>query len=247
MSSYQSKEDYELTITGKATLTYMPDTTIITVTMGATGKTYAKAYEQGIANNKTLLDILQELQIDTSKCTTGKFDTEKKTKKSFTGNEVADGFRLTQKATIEIGLDGDLLYQLLQRIGTRIEDSEIEIQHTTKDTRALQLKALRIATEDARERAEIMTLAAGCRLGSVKKINIAGENNYTWERTRVPMYNSPRIVGKVDFGAMDDMEAMDDDFEPETLDLTPKQATLTMKVHVEWELKDLDSPDSATE
>lgn len=83
---------------------------------------------------------------------------------------VKNGFDLCQRIKIVIPIDNVLVNNIVRGIGKFIPNAQVQIGFTFQDSRPSQLKTLKRAGSDAKEKAEIMAEAAGAKLGKVLEI-----------------------------------------------------------------------------
>ncbi|MCD8266810.1 MAG: SIMPL domain-containing protein, partial [Prevotellaceae bacterium] len=138
--------------------------------------TYREAYEQAKSNADTLTEVMRETGLDPKLPKTTTFEIEKKTKREYDshGNYIGDvfiGFGLKHKVRIDLGMDNVLLHHVLSLVSERLKQAEIDLSYTVRDPHPAELELVARAVRDAKEKAEIMVGACGCKLGMVKSIN----------------------------------------------------------------------------
>ena len=170
-----------ITVTGKGYAYEAPDVTRITIVVESLGKTYPELYERASLNLKELGSIVERHGLNKKIAKTQSFDIERNERRVYdkAGNFIGykfDGYKLTQKLKIDLGIDNKLLSSIIQSVGQLLCDAQISIGYTVKDSRPAELRMLEKAVKDATERAQIMAKAAGCRLGLVKNIDYSEQH-----------------------------------------------------------------------
>jgi uncharacterized protein YggE len=170
-----------ITVTGKGYAYTAPDVTRITIDVVSIGKTYPELYERAQNNLQELGSIVERHGLNKKIAKTQHFEIERNERSvydkngHFTGYKF-DGYKLSQKMKIDLGIDNKLLSSIVQAIGHLLYDAQISIGYTVKDSRPAELRMLEKAVKDATEKAQIMAKAAGCKLGLVKSIDYSEQD-----------------------------------------------------------------------
>ena len=215
-----------ITVTGRGGLHAVPDITRVELSLVTLHDTYKEAYDQAKTDTDRLSDIMQGLNLSKKLPKTTRFDISKKTineydvNNNFTGEKFL-GFKLDHDVKIDLGMDNVLLNKVIQEIGKKLKQAEINIGYTVKDPRPFQLKILERAVKDAREKAQIMADAAGCKLGKCLSVNYSVQELHIYSQAR---------------SIHDAGEALC--CNEESLDITPDDLDVSDTVTVEWELED---------
>ena len=130
-----------------------------------------------------------------------------------------DGYKLTQRIKIDLGIDNVLVNNIVRGVGKFIQDAQIDIGYTVQDPRPHQLKMLERAVKDAREKANIMAAALGCMLAEVSKINYSHEDVHIYSQAR-NIHSAAEAKAST----------------AESLDITPEDLAISDDVTVEWVL-----------
>ena len=130
-----------------------------------------------------------------------------------------DGYELDQKIKIDLGMDNNLINNIVRGVGKFIKEAQINIGYTQQDPRPTQLKMLERAVKDAHDKAQIMAKAAGRELGEVKSIE--------YGEMEISIYSQARNICCEEASHCT----------PESHDITPDDLVVSDNVHVEWELK----------
>ena len=84
---------------------------------------------------------------------------------------VFDGYRCDQKFLVKFPMDIKKLHRLMQTLDQNDVHPDMTIAFTLRDTKAAKEEALRQATHNARREAEIITAAAGVKLGALLSVS----------------------------------------------------------------------------
>jgi len=211
-------------VTGRGAVHVVPDVTRLEISIDRVYETYEEAYLKAKENSKWVCDILEyngksgkmakTTKMDISEHTHGKYDA---------GGHyicaIADGYSLDQRVRIDLGIDNVLLNKIVRGIGNFIEGAEIHIGYTVQDPRPAQLRMLEKAVKDAKEKAEIMAKALGCKLGDVVDINYGYQEVHVYAEARNIHSNAEATACTSD-----------------SLDITPEDLSVSDNVQVEWQL-----------
>ncbi len=213
-----------ITVTGRGAIHVVPDVTRLEITLESLHDTYEDAYAQAKSNTDKLGSIMSEVKLDAKLPKTTRLDIDKKTVNEYDNhnhytNTKFLGFAMDQRVKIDIGIDNVLLNSIVLLIGRYLKQAEINIGYTVKDTRPSQLKMLERAVKDAKEKAEIMANACGCKLGLVKNINYGMQE--------IHIYSQARQIHSADEACVCNTES---------LDITPDDLVVSDNVTVEWYL-----------
>lgn len=104
------------------------------------------------------------------------------------------GYACSHALRLEFDFDTAQLSATLSAIAASVAEPELEIQFTVRDQNAVNEALLKSAAENARARAEILTAAAGVRLGTLTAIdyswgelNIVSPTEYRMEKRCMAM------------------------------------------------------------
>lgn len=218
------KDEKLITVTGKGGIHIVPDVTRVEVCLKSVHDTYDEAYTQSKKDNHKVRTIMEDVELDIKLPKTTRFDIDKKSIRQYDkyNNYIGDkfiGYEVTQIIKIDLGMNNVILNKIVRKIGQLLPHAEITIGHTVRDTRPAQLKMLHRAVKDAKEKAEIMAEAAGCKLGMCKSINY-GVND-------LHIYSQARNI----HGAGEACLCSE-----ESLDITPDDLSVADTVEVTWYL-----------
>lgn len=178
-----------ISVTGKGSIHVVPDVTRLETTVTGWFKTYEEAYAQAKENTSWFVKILEFNHLSGKLAKTTHFDiSDHEDPKYTTGGKlqgyVKNGFDLQQRVKIDLSMDNHLLNNIVRGIGKFIKGAQVNIGYTVQDPRPHQLKMIARAASDAKEKAQIMVEALGCKLGDVETINYheAGISVYSQAR-----------------------------------------------------------------
>ena len=222
--------DRIIKVTGKGKLTLKPDTIRLRIELSDTDKEYDNVIRKSTEHSEEVREAFTGLGFESTDLKTLRFqvDTQYEQyqdkrdnswKRRFTGYKAAHVLKI--EFSREKGILGKVLY-MIARLPAR---PEFHVEYTVKDTEGAKNALLAKAVADSAVKAQVLTEAAGVRLGNIMTID------YSW--------------GEVDFvsrpmSRMADMEFMaagaslaedsyDYDIEPDDIDV---EDTVTLV----WEL-----------
>ncbi|MBN2070160.1 MAG: SIMPL domain-containing protein [Candidatus Krumholzibacteriota bacterium] len=131
-----------------------------------------------------------------------------------------NGYIATHKLKLEFPRDTEKSNRLLKAIAEKVSSADFDIYFTVSDPQALKDRLVEDAVKNARRKADLMTKAAGVKLGKILRIN------YSWSE----VHFHSRMTENLCCEAMVDIEAQPD-FEPEDIEKTDN-------VEVVWEIVD---------
>ncbi len=171
-----------LKVQGSGHVSAEPD--LVTLSFDIVG--HAMEYGRSLHTlNKRVDDLRNNIStcgLDTAKLKTGSFNVRVATR--YEGNNsFFDGYDASHRLHIELPLEKELLNEVLLRVAEGHSGAEINLSFSVKDKPALRKKALAQAVQEARENAEILTAAAGVKLGKLLQID------YGWAEVRFHEYD----------------------------------------------------------
>ena len=213
-----------ITVTGRGAIHVVPDVTRLEITISSHFKSYQEAYDQAKENFSQIVKILEYNKKPGTLAKTILMDISdhQESVKDTLGHHLyykKDGFNLSQRIKIDLGIDNVLVNNIVRGIGKFIKDAQINIGYTVQDPRPHQLKMLERAVKDAREKADIMARALGCMLADVSSINYSHEDIYIYSQARNIHSAAEATVSTA-----------------ESLEITPEDLAISDDVKVEWVL-----------
>lgn len=165
-------------VTGKGNISVKPDMIRLTMDLEDMRKNYEETLEQSTIQVEMLKDCFEKLGFARTDLKTLRFnvDTEyesyqgknKEWKRRFVG------YKFTHSLKIEFDADNKKLGEVLYALAHAPIQPEFRIHYTVKDVEAAKNLLLGKAMEDSKEKARVLTEAAGVKLGKVMNID------YSW-------------------------------------------------------------------
>ena len=223
-------------VTGKGKISVKPDLTIISVGISGKDKEYSVMLEKSAQMIVALKKLFIEVGIDPAEVKTASFgiDTVYRTVEECQNDgvnipdflrekkKIFDGYRFDHRVKVKFDSDNKLLGRILYKLGNSELNPEFDINYSIRDKEAAKNKLLEEAVADSKEKAIIITKAAGINLGEIVAID------YSWEE--IELLRSPVNV----FKAASRYEYEDEDCYP--VDINPEDITAEDTVTVVWSI-----------
>lgn len=166
-------------VTGKGNIKVRPDMTRITITLEGVHKEYDKTLEHSSKDTEELKNILASHDFIASDVKTLSFnvDVENESYEDKNGNWKRRfvGYRFKHVMKIEFESDNGRLGRILYSLANaKSIHPEFRISYFVKDEEAAKNELLGKAVKDAQAKAEILSSAAGVKLGDIQNID------YSW-------------------------------------------------------------------
>lgn len=165
-------------VTGKGQIKVRPDMTQITMSLEGLYKDYNETLRLSSQDTETLKDILSGFGFERSDLKTLNFsvDTEYESYKERDGSykQRFTGYRYRHMLKVEFDSDNERLGKILYALANGKVRPEFRISYTVKDPEATKNTLLGKAVKDAREKASVLTEAAGIGLKDIQSID------YSW-------------------------------------------------------------------
>ena len=198
-----------------------PDYVEINVVLRTFNKSYEKAYKEAVEKNQKIIDLITKISFKKEDLKTRNFNVnseyESITDEQGRYKNVFTGYTVIHELKLAFDMEMDRLSEVMVALSESQLEPELNIRFTIKNPKYISAELLKLATEDAKKKAEILCEAAGKTLGEL--INI----DYTW--TDINLYSdsdySPRM-----------MKA-----ESVSLDMEAEEIKLEDTVDFVWELK----------
>lgn len=214
-----------ITLTGKGSLKVHPDMTRVSIRLTGVCEEYDQTLEKASQNTKTLGKLLKKFGFKRSDLKTVDFSVDTETesyKEDDTYKYRVIGYRFDHSMKIEFDSDNKRLGKILYALAHSSLDPEFSISYTIKDPESVKNKLLAKAVKDAKEKAEVLTSAAGASLGKILSID------YSWSEIRFEERSYEL--------AQDDMlgSAPDESYD---LDIEPDDIKVSDTVTIVWKIK----------
>ena len=168
-------------VTGKGQIKVHPDMTRITIDLKGIYPNYDETLRHSSEDTEKLKDILVKFGFERTDLKTLSFDIdteyESYQEKRGTRTEYKRrlvGYRFTHRLKVEFESDNDWLGKILYALANCSLQPELRISYTVKNPEAAKNELLGKAITDARNKAEVLTQAAGIELREIQSID------YSW-------------------------------------------------------------------
>ena len=164
-------------VTGKGQIKVKPDTTRITISLEGTWPEYGETLRHSSQDTERLKDLLSAFGFERSDLKTLNFNVETeyesyKEKGSYKQRLI--GYRFTHMMKVEFPSDNDRLGKVLYALANCPLKPEFRLSYTVSDPEAAKNDLLGKAVTDAKEKASVLTQAAGVTLKDIQSID------YSW-------------------------------------------------------------------
>ncbi len=211
-------------VTGKGAVYVKPDVTRLEVTVECVFDDYSSAYKQASENTSWMSKILEFNHKPGTLAKTIRFDisdheeNDYDSKGHYLGKTI-DGYEWIQVFMVDLPIGNELVNKIVRGVGKFIPGAQIDISYTVQDMRPVQLKMIRRAVEDAREKASIMAIAVGCQLGEVEQI--------TYHSGCLAIQSQARSIHSDSEAKMSTVDS---------LNITPDDLVISDNIDVVWKL-----------
>ena len=164
-------------VTGKGQIKVKPDTTRITISLEGTWPEYGETLRHSSQDTERLKDLLSAFGFERSDLKTLNFNVETeyesyKEKGSYKQRLI--GYKFTHMMKVEFPSDNDRLGKVLYALANCPLKPEFRLSYTVSDPEAAKNDLLGKAVTDAKEKASVLTQAAGVTLKDIQSID------YSW-------------------------------------------------------------------
>lgn len=217
-------ERFRISLQGTGSIHVVPDVTRLEIRISGHFPDYSKAYASGRENTSWIAKILVFNKKPGNLAKNIRFDVEEHRVPVYDDDGsvleyTADGYDLKQEVKVDLPIDNVLVNNIIRGVGKFVQGAEISVNYTLRDMRPSQLKMLGRAVSDAREKAQIMAEAAGCKLGKVVSID--------YDRCDISVSSQARYIHSNAEAKASTAGA---------LDITPDDLVLSDRVDVVFEL-----------
>lgn len=204
-------------VTGKGKISVKPDTIRLVITQSNIQKEYEKALNESAEMKGKLTESLEKIGFSKEQLKTLYFniDTELESYETKNGSWRTRfaGYRYTHRMKLEFPSDNQVLGRVLGAIFKCDGQPEFSIQYTVSNPESAKNELLAKAVTDSREKAKVLSDAAGVNLGDIQCIDYSwGEVEFVSRPVNALML---REAGKC--SASDDINL---DIEADNIDVT---------------------------
>ena len=164
-------------VTGKGQIKVKPDTTRITISLEGTWPEYGETLRHSSQDTERLKDVLSAFGLARSDLKTLNFNVETEYESyqdRGTYKQRLIGYRFTHMMKVEFPSDNDRLGKVLYALANCPLKPEFRLSYTVSDPEAAKNDLLGKAVTDAKEKASVLTQAAGVTLKDIQSID------YSW-------------------------------------------------------------------
>lgn len=205
-------------VTGKGSLAVKPDQIRLMLEIQDSRASYEKTIELSTLQVEDLRNVFEELGFDRADLKTTYFNVDTKYHRYTDENGCFQnrfvGYEFTHRLKIEFDADTKRLGQILYALAHAPVMPEFRIVYTVKDVEASKNQLLGKAVADSKEKALVLTEAAGVKLGEIINIDYSwGEVEFSYEPMNRMMYASA-------LPAEDSVGSFNMDIEPDDIDVS---------------------------
>ena len=213
-------------VTGKGEIKVKPDMTRITLMLEDLYQNYDKTLQKSAEDSNSLKKILSGFGFEYSDVKTLLFnvDTEYETVKENNSYEKRFvGYKYRHIMKVEFPSDNDRLGRILFALANSSVEPEFRISYTVSDPEAVKNTLLANAVTDAKEKAAVLSQAAGIALKEIQSVD------YTWEEVDFEVTPYTRYYGLGGGSSAGGSASFD-------LDIEPDDISTSDTVTVIWEI-----------
>ena len=213
-------------VTGKGQIKVKPDMTRITMSLEGTYPDYGEALRRSSQDTEHLKDLLSAFGFERSDLKTLNFsvDTEYESyKDKGTYKQRFVGYKFHHLMKVEFFSDNERLGKVLYALANCPVKPEFRLSYTVSDPEAAKNELLGKAIKDAKEKAGVLTQAAGVELKDIQSID------YSWGEINFEVQPMNRML-MADAAPMEAAGSYDMDIEPDDIEISDT-------VTVIWEIE----------
>ena len=213
-------------VTGKGKLMVKPDTIRLVFNLNDTRKTYEETLAESSKQTGIFKELFVKLGFAADALKTVSFnvntkyesyqDEQKRWQQKFVG------YKFVHDLKIEFDADNELLGKVLYALANASITPEFRLQYTVKDVESAKNELLSKAVADSKTKAEVLTKAAGVKLGEILNID------YSWAELEL-VAQPVRMLKASPAMANDAMGSYQ-------MDITPEDIKVEDSVTVVWGL-----------
>ena len=206
-------------VTGKGQIKFKPDMTRITLSLEGIYPEYGETLRRSSEDTERLKDLLTGFGFERSDLKTLNFsvDTEYESyKDKGTYKQRFVGYKFHHLMKVEFDSDNDRLGRVLYSLANCPVKPEFRLSYTVKDPEAAKNELLGKAVIDAKEKASVLTQAAGVSLKNIQSID------YSWGQINfeVQPMNRMLMVEECCTSMVEGAGSYDMDIEPDDIEVS---------------------------
>ncbi len=214
-------------VTGKGQIKVKPDMTRITVSLEGTYPDYGETLRRSSEDTERMKDLLAAFGFERSDLKTLNFsvDTEyERYKDRDTYKQRFVGYKFHHMMKVEFLSDNERLGEVLYALANCPVKPEFRLSYTVSDPESAKNELLGKAVTDAREKAGVLTRAAGVELKDIQSID------YSWGEINFEVHPMNRML------MADECMAAPTAVESYEMDIEPDDIDVSDTVTVIWEI-----------
>lgn len=214
-------------VTGKGNLKVKPDTTRITLSLGKLYEEYGETLKKSSEDTEKIKDLLAGFGFERSDLKTLSFDIETEYEKYYDKCAYKQrfiGYRYYHLMKVEFDSDNERLGRILYALAHCSVNPEFRLSYTVKDAEASKNELLGKAVADAKDKAAVLSAAAGVKLKNIETID------YSWGHIDFEIQPMNRMLASETCCASMAGNSYDMDIEPDDIDVSDT-------VTVIWEIE----------
>ena len=178
-------------VTGRATVEAPADIAVVKLDIEGIEGTYEGAIRRCAENGKDIKDRLEAVGLDRDSLKTVSQNVQPHSIEVRVGKDAydrwitekrRDGFEYTNTLRFEFPHDNGVLGRIMTSVLQSPCQPSVTILFRSSDAESARAKALGLATEDARAKAEVISRSLGCSLGQVIDVSYDSRRQYCDER-----------------------------------------------------------------
>ena len=220
-------------VTGKGNLKVHPDMTVITIDLKGLYPDYDETLKHSSEDIELLKDVLSGFDFERKDLKTLSFDVdpEYESYEERRGNQKQYkrrlvGYKFTHRLKVEFLSDNDRLGKILYALANCSVKPELRISYTVRDREAAKNELLAKAITDAKEKAAILTKAAGITLGTIQSID------YSWGEINFEVHPMRKYMECVDYDMAPTLGS-----KSYAMDIEPDDIEVADTVTVTWNIE----------
>ena len=209
-------ESRTIRVRGTAKASALPDWVVISFNINSNDYDYAKCMEQLADQTDSLRNELVAVGLEKDSLKTYRFEADTHYER-YDRRSVFKGYRASHDIRVEFPFDQEFLNTVLNSLGKTVSKATFRISFIVKDSEPMRQKAIAEAVKNCKEKALVLSEAAGVTLGEILQIN------YSWSEVR--------------FESSMSLCAMESTMAESSYDITPEDVDLSESVTTIWAIE----------
>jgi|BioPla2DNA2_1021312.scaffolds.fasta_scaffold04289_12 uncharacterized protein YggE len=205
-------------VTGSGKISVKPDMIRLNINLEDVRETYEATLEQSTIQVEMLKDCFEKLGFAHSDLKTLRFNVDTEYESYRDERDVWQrkfvGYKFEHSLKIEFDADNKRLGQVLYALAHAPIRPEFRISYTVKDPASAKNQLLGKAIADSKEKAKVLTEAAGVQLGDIVTID------YSWGEVEFISHPMEKCMSLAEDCCMAAPSAYDIDIEPDDIDMS---------------------------